>query len=166
MTLGRRLRGPRIRLGLVGLLILGSVAALLYVTATPASALSYDYTNPSNGCSASAQPNPVVSGNIINPETGGVLGTVQLRYSTGCRTNWSRVVSNQGAVNILVWADRRYYDGADTRGHDGDPGPWYGSSAYSDQLYGYNITVCANGQIAYYSINGPLTWSSVVTVCA
>jgi hypothetical protein len=144
-----------------------AVAAALAV-ATPAHAAAYDYTNPSTtGCSSTG-----VAANgtasrvpIYNPEiSGDVLGYVELRWSTACHTNWSRVTISGGAVNgapsagVMTWATRPI-DGASTWGHDGDPGPYGGSSAFSDQLNGNGMTVCAYGRLAYQSINGPISWA-------
>jgi hypothetical protein len=168
-----RQRGRRRRM--VTLAMLGAVVMAL-VSAAPASALAYDYTNPtrvpslSNPCSnhaVSANP-PYSIVNIYNPQVAGeVLGTVELRWSTSCLTNWSRVTSSSSprALGVVAWADRRYYDGANTWGHDGDGTTYWTSSAYSDQLYGNGITVCANGQIAYQSLQGGTAWTPTYSYC-
>lgn len=148
-----------------------SMAIGVAVAAAPASAATYpyDYTNPaSTGCSNSGGPANGAASTvpIYDPEiSGDVLGYVELRWSTGCTTNWSRVSIRSGAAygvpaaGIRTWAHRQA-DGADTQGHDGDPGPYYAASAYSDQLYGNGLRVCAWGQLAYQSINGPIGWAT------
>lgn len=139
------------------------------LTAEPAWAQAYDYTNPSStSCANSGGPANGAASTvpIRHPEiSGNVLGWVDLRWSTGCQTNWSRVRINSGAayavpsLGILTWAVRPG-DGASTQGHDGDPGPYYGSSAFSAQLNGSGgQVVCAYGKLAYRSINGPIGWA-------
>jgi hypothetical protein len=148
-----------------------TVACGILLMATPASATTYPYdnTNPDaqhTNCAATgtAADPPRSTVLIYDPQiSGDVLGYVELRWSTGCRTNWSRVTMNAGApyavpsAGIMTWTTRT--DGASTRGHDGDPGPYHATSAYSDQLYGNNLTDCAWGQLAYQSINGGILWA-------
>lgn len=85
---------------------------------------------------------------------GQVLGTVTLKYSNSCGTNWAKVQNNSSYSQIKTWATRPNYDGATTIGHGGDPGPYYGSSAYSTQLYGNGYVVCAWGELLYTPIQG------------
>jgi hypothetical protein len=69
----------------------------------------------------------------------------ELRYSNACGTNWSRVTSYIGSTSLLTWVTRTDDSVTTSGGPGGDPGPYYGTSAYSDQLYGNGHTVCAWG---------------------
>jgi len=132
-----------------------AAAALAVVLVMPsvarASNLPYDRTDPvQTGCANNAY--TVGSNNLFTP-SGQLVGRVELRYSTTCHTNWARVISYVGSRQLLTFSVR-VFDGVSTWGYGGDPGPFTGTSAYSDQLYGYNTTVCAYG-----AINGMTPWN-------
>jgi hypothetical protein len=143
--------------------------------AQPASALTYDYTNPTttpagNACSNSSGPANGAASTvpIYNPQfSGEILGWVDLRWSINCKTNWSRVrlSSSPRALGVVAWADRRYSDNANTRGSHGDGSTYYTASAYSDQLNGNGITVCANGMIAYQALQGGTALTPTTSYC-
>ena len=138
----------------------GAIVALLPITAAGAATHPYDRTNPeTTGCANSAY--TVGSVNLKNT-AGTVIGLLELRYSTVCGTNWARVDSYVGNQYLYAFAHRPG-DGATTKGADGDPGPWYTTVAYSDQLYGYRRTVCAVGGIGGSS---PATTSYWNNYCA
>src|SRR5215207_4566494 len=106
---GFRRIGHRSRL-LVGALMSLASLVMAVATAAPASALSYDYTIPtSTPCAGSAGPanGSASTVPIYNPQVSGeVLGWVDLRWSTGCLTNWSRVrlSSSPRALGVVAWA--------------------------------------------------------------
>ena len=110
-----------------------------------AAVLPYDNTDPSaTGCAGSGY---TVGSRNITSVTGQVIGRVELRYSSACGTNWSRVVSTIGSRPLLAWVVRQV-DGVSTAGGPGgDPGPYSGTSAFSDQLYGNGYVVCAWGAL-------------------
>lgn len=142
-----------------------AAAALALTLALPAAALAapYDRTDPmQTGCANSAQ--TVAQRAIYDPlggSTNGPLGYVQVRYSTTCHTKWARVVTYNGSQSWMEAFAQRLADGVSTYGYGGDPGPWYGSAVYSDQVYGYNTVVCANSDFhAYFG------WTGWVSVCA
>jgi hypothetical protein len=159
----------RVRKLLLAMAIVAGLAGAAVGTGSPAwASYPHDNTNPhTTGCDATgtaANP-PYSTVAIYDPEiSGDVLGYVELRWSTSCTTNWSRVTMRSGApyavpgAGAMTWAYRPS-DGASTWGHDGDPGPYYAASVYSDQLYGNGLTVCAYGRLAYQSINGPTQWA-------
>jgi hypothetical protein len=142
----RSKRGRRRRLASVVVAAVASAIALVGL-AGPASAanLPYDNTNPvTTGCAASGY---TVGSRSITSISGQAIGKVELRYSSACGTNWSRVTSYIGSTSLLAWSTRSF-DGVTTYGGPGgDPGPYYGTSAYSDQLYGNGYTVCAYGAL-------------------
>jgi hypothetical protein len=154
--------------------VVASVGAIVAL-AQPASALTYDYTNPTttpagNPCSNSAGPANGAASTlaIYNPQVAGeVLGWVDLRWSTSCTTNWSRVRRSDSprALGVVAWATRPNYPSANTRGSHGDGTTYYTSSAYSDQLYGSGITVCANGAIAYQGLQGGTLLTPTTSYC-
>lgn len=118
---------------------------VLVSLASPASALAYDNTDPgasATGCAGSAS---TLLSKGVNSSTGQVIGLVELRYSSSCGTKWARITSYIDYRNLRTWSER-WSDWASTHGGPGgDPGPYYGTSAYSDQLYGNGYTVCAYG---------------------
>jgi hypothetical protein len=111
-------------------------------TAAPTLNLPYDGTDPSStGCANTAQ---VVQSNVSS------YGTLQLRWSTACKTNWGRFVANSniGIVAVYVYreADSKFCgDQAGT----GCNGAWYNTPAtiYSNQLYGCNYRTYAEVEI-------------------
>jgi hypothetical protein len=149
---------------------LAAFTSIALGTTSPAwASYPYDYTNPhGTNCdlSGTAANGAASTVPIMDPEiSGDVLGWVELRWSTACRTNWSRVSMRSGApfalpgAGAMAWAFRPV-DGASTWGHDGDPGPFHATSVYSDQLNGDSgRTVCAYGRLAYQSVNGPGQWA-------
>lgn len=137
-----------------------SAAAATLALAGPASAatLPYDNTSPTaTGCVSSAY---VVGPRVITSSNGQAVGRVELRYSSGCGTNWSGVVSYIGVQPLLAWSVRQA-DGATTwGGPGGDPGPYSSTTAYSDQLYGRGYVVCAWGAIPDPNNGGAYTGSN------
>lgn len=110
-----------------------------------AAVLPYDNTNPSGtGCAGSGY--TVGSRNIVSV-TGQVIGRVELRYSSACGTNWSRTVSTIGSRPLLTWVVHQVDSATTYGGPGGDPGPYTGTSAFSDQLYGNGYVVCAWGAL-------------------
>ena len=157
---GRRVRWSSVRRSALALTSAGAIAVLLPITTAGAATHPYDRTNPeTTGCANSAY--TVGSVNLKNT-AGTVIGRLELRYSNVCRTNWARVDSYVGNQNLYAYAQRQV-DFVTTKGADGDPGPWYTSVAYSDQLYGYRLTVCAVGGIGGSS---PATTSYWNNYCA
>jgi hypothetical protein len=68
-----------------------SVGGLILTLAStaPASAATYDGQDPdASGCSATAK---TVASATLKDGNGAVVGSVELRYSTSCRTVWARV---------------------------------------------------------------------------
>ena len=110
---------------LVGALLLLSVSSV----ATLAADLPYDGSDPnSTGCSSTAH-------SIFN-RTVPDEGYIELRYSTGCRTAWTRFTCTNGhgcpaySLSFLIQRDQ---DGKWAIG--GSVGIGQGDSEYSDQIY-------------------------------
>nr|WSX53970.1 YjfA family protein [Streptomyces sp. NBC_00974] len=83
-----------------------ATAALGSGFASTASAAAYDGQDPiSSGCSASA----ITAASTALYANGARVGTVELRYSTSCRTTWVRVYSNGPNLGGYV---NRNQDGA------------------------------------------------------
>lgn len=116
---GQRTRRRRVLTTLV-LAVLSTGALVL--SAVPANALHLDYSDPA-GTHCADNSYPVGTANIVSPY-GQVLGTVTLKYSNSCGTNWAKVQNNSSYSQIRTWATRPNYDGATTVGHGGDPGPY------------------------------------------
>ncbi|HWJ62357.1 MAG TPA: DUF2690 domain-containing protein [Acidimicrobiales bacterium] len=116
----------------------GLVAAM----ASPANALAYDYTDPATtGCSATAI--TVASTAVIDSRNGANVGTVELRWSTACKTNWARVTRTDG--QNALWSNVTV-----TRASTSDTTTFSAqgySSIYSDQLYGQGYVVCASAML-------------------
>jgi hypothetical protein len=72
------------------------------------------------------------------------------------------VISYWGSRPLETFAYRPA-DGVSTLGYGGDPGPFQGTVAYSDQLYGYNTKVCAYGRMQLYFAGN---WSPWASYCA
>jgi hypothetical protein len=134
------------------------IAGVVVLPATPALAVSCsgwgcDYTDPKDtGCATGA----VDANSIwINNSSGQHLALLKVRWSPTCKTNWGSIAKATGSgFNVGVSAARPS-DGAHTTFSGGT-----GSQYYSDQLYGYNMTVCAVGYI--YDVSGKHNG----TVCA
>lgn len=114
-------------------------------TPIPALTLPYDGTDPAaTGCANSA-----VTVNSTPVNHGGVnFGTLQLKWSTSCKTNWGKFTGNGGIGNVSVWVYRQ----ADNKWCGDQSGTgcnaaWWPSSAYSNQLYGCNYQTLAQVEI-------------------
>jgi hypothetical protein len=127
---------------------LGSVAVPTAASAAPTCSDWYcDNTNPhTTGCDAGA----TTVGSQYIRYNGITLALVELRWSTVCYTNWSRITSLVSTFNeIKVHAYRNAPIGSTA--YEGLIRGGYGTSFYSDQLYGRFWMVCAEGWI---TING------------
>jgi hypothetical protein len=152
------MRKSALRRILVGLVLAVSATSLPLVTtaevalAASCSAGGCDYQDPATtGCSTGSY--TVVSAGVFS--AGVRYGTVELRWSPTCQTNWSRLTINAGAANPnhydrQAWVHRQ--SPAASIGFDwtGD-----GSVIYSDMLYAPG---CAK---AYASLTlSATTWAS------
>jgi hypothetical protein len=116
-------------------LVAGVVAIAIGVAPAAASAAPYDNTDPSQtGCAASARP---VTSTMIHDSRGGNLALLELRWSTACQTNWTRMTSQRGVRWMRAYIDRSR------------PAPWATltfagtySQLYTNQLYGGAGTSC------------------------
>jgi hypothetical protein len=120
--------------------------------AAPASALSYDNTDPqSTGCASSGI--TVKSASIRSSYTGKIIGSVELRWSTKCKTNWARVSRTDGASAEYMTATssrsvNRISTSEHLRGYN---------SIWSNQVYGNGYVVCATGNIDQSFASGSAT---------
>jgi len=111
-------------------------------TAAPSLNLPYDGTDPSTtGCANGAQ----VATHITKS-----YGTLELRWSPTCKTNWGRFVGTSNIGIVAVWVIREA-DGktcGDQAG-TGCNGAWYNTpnTIYSNQLYGCNYRTYAQLEI-------------------
>lgn len=128
-----------------------AVSALVLALAAPGSAwaLAYDHTDPvSTGCATGAY--TVTSSSIRRLDTNAVVGTVELRWSPSCRTNWARLTPAAGVQPVFAQVDA-------VRPSDGAVTSWvvrYGTTwpLYGDQLNGATNCVYAR---AYFTIERP-----------
>ncbi|GIJ20015.1 DUF2690 domain-containing protein [Micromonospora lutea] len=120
-----------------GVLVASSLLVATPANAATCSGTSCDGTDPaSTGCSADAQ-NANVTDIMHN---GVVVAVLELRWSPSCRTNWGRISNRVSPQNeVRVWAYRGATKTVKTRG--------FGQQYYSDQLYGWNMVVCAVGRV-------------------
>ena len=85
--------------------VLASVAAALMVAAPAAQAAPYDGTDPiATGCANGAI--TIGTRPIKSPQA--TFGTMEVRYSPSCQTNWIRANLNNSYENVTVtkWIDR------------------------------------------------------------
>lgn len=123
-----------VRLGRAGLV----AAALAICAPTAAQAAPYDNTDPAQtGCAANAY---TVTSRLITDSRGGRLALLELRWSTTCRTNWTRMTSYQGARLMRGYIDRPSTGSSLTFG-----GTF--SSIYTNQLYGGNSCLYSFGWV-------------------
>ncbi|TDU04994.1 uncharacterized protein DUF2690 [Streptomyces sp. 846.5] len=98
--------------------VLGRAAAVAALTAAPlaasgpAQAATYDGQDPiATGCASSAitaESTPIYRGDLTQ------VGTIQLRYSTSCRTAWARIITPLSTGVAFVYRN--------TGGAEGCPG--------------------------------------------
>jgi len=139
------------------MLAVGSVGILLPLNAAQASIPPSDGTDPiATGCAVgittprSAQ---------VRDNSGHLLGSILLRWSARCGTNWAVAVANGGPtyVNPVVvrQSDGKWcgaspgFDPAVRNGPSGcyyNP-TWYASQAYTNQVKGVGVCVYAEGWI-------------------
>jgi hypothetical protein len=102
--------------------------------------LPYDGTDPAgNGCANTAV-------TINSATTSTPFGTLYLRWSNGCHTNWGKFVPNGAADQTSVWvyrqADNQYC--GDQSGNGCAATFWAAPTApYSNELYGCNYNTQA-----------------------
>jgi hypothetical protein len=100
------------------------------------------------GCSATAS--TVLSGGIFNAANQRI-GTINLRFSSACGTNWGQVVSSIGSVPISAAVARA--DGVDgPQVAECEPANCDGfvtaTSAFTDMVWAPDVAASAAGQIA------------------
>jgi glycosidase len=130
---------------------LGSLGAAGAVALSPgvAQAAAYDGQDPvASGCSNTALTLQSVPFNY----NGGVVGHIELRYSTNCRTVWARLTSKTSNGLAHVW---RQSDSANYQCGGQSPGSlaWSSTlsaySCYTVMLNDANVTSFAYGEIQY-----------------
>lgn len=137
-VLGKVVRASWLRLPLS--VFVGLVA--MFATALPASALPYDGQDPmASGCASSAYTVLSAPIKIIPMYGSGTVGTLELRYSSQCGTNWGRVTTSGGAVRLIQVNAVRQSDGY-TQYESG-----YYATAWTNMVYGYNLTVCVDADM-------------------
>lgn len=134
----------RLTLSMLGV-VSGTIFALALVGPASGSTLPYDGTDPiATGCNNSAT---TVATTPVN-HNGVNYGTLYLRWSTGCKTNWGKFTGNGNVGNISVWvyrqADNKWC--GDQSGN-GCNSAWWPNSAYSNQLYGCNYETLAQVEV-------------------
>lgn len=113
-------------------LVVGAIAVSGATVPAAAFAAPYDNTDPmQTGCAASAQP---VTSTMIYDSRGANLALIEMRWSTACQTNWTRMTSKQGGARWM----RAYINRGST---------WLTfagtfSQIYTNQLYGGPGTSC------------------------
>lgn len=142
---------------LVLALVCVAAATLTVVTAQPASALSYDGTDPqATGCAASAYTARYTHLYALDGTTSGAL--VELRYSPTCRTAWARVSdgspykyydSTSGYYNVGTFASIQRTQTGTT--YNCTVSTWFGS-CYTRQVYdgGYTSRASAVDRYVYW----------------
>jgi hypothetical protein len=142
--MGRLLR-VMVSASVAGLMAVGVVGPVRTVQAASCggSAASCDWTSPqTTGCSADAVTKRIT---YVNNASGTHLAKVELRYSPSCRTAWSRVTNLTASTDQFVEEINRQQDGEFANDIDVITSM---HSGYSPQLYAYNKTMSACGQIA------------------
>lgn len=120
---------------------------IVAVTSTPAQAATCsgygcDGLDPNaTGCSAGA--NDTASTYLYNA-SGSVVGLPELRYSSTCGTNWTRVTSYVGVRGLYARVTRE----SDGRSY-ADVGNY--QVIWSNMVYADGITACATGEILQLS---------------
>jgi hypothetical protein len=135
-----RLAAPLIAIGIaLGLPLVSAAAA-------SASTLPHDGTDPiATGCANTAITVATASVTLTN----GSRGTLSLRWSTACKTNWAQFSGGSGVGSVSVWVYRQ----ADSKwcgdqSGNGCNSQWWPNSAYSNQLYGCNYNTFAEVELA------------------
>lgn len=111
------------------------------------------------GCSASAS--TILSGGIFNG-SGQRIGTINLRFSSVCQTNWAQIVSSIGSVPIQALVDRE--SGADGPGVvECEPTNCSSfvtaTSAFTNMVWAPDVPALASGEI----VQGNSTFIGCVT---
>lgn len=118
-------------------------------TPSPSLNLPYDGTNPeTDGCAntvTTPASTPVINGGIN-------YGTLELRWSNACKTNWGRFIPSTNIYEAAVWVIRE----ADNKICGDPPGNgcntygWFTPpTIYSNQLYGCNYMTYAQVEVLF-----------------
>nr|WP_231127262.1 DUF2690 domain-containing protein [Motilibacter aurantiacus] len=131
-----------------------TAAALAVAVAGSPSALAVSNgTNPqTTGCSASA----ITTGStraIVDPSNGYRVGTAELRYSTGCQSQWTRVNFGGGyRVDPSIWLLNQNGTNLHSAYNDGY------SNAYTFQLSDMKYRTACGGVQVYRSNGSWVGW--------
>lgn len=139
--------GRSIACRLVLVTLATAAGAGLVSSAARAANLPYDGSDPiATGCTSGAT-TPRAAG--VADSRGHYLGTIQLRWSGRCGTNWATAVANGGTAYmdpVVVRQSDGKWCGATASGCYSNP--YFNSSqVYTNQLYGAGVCVYAEGWI-------------------
>jgi hypothetical protein len=114
-------------------------------SAAPMGGSKYNDTDPSStGCSNTGS---TVLSSLIETPGGYEEGAVDMRWSSSCQTNWSRVTSYDGSYTYS-WAATLYYQSGDCAKAYTNYGPdGAGGTIWSPQEYAPTIPVEAYGNV-------------------